>query len=152
MPPTPGAEWAVARFKLDEMYSNDSHTKVLAPNQQYERLTFVLNGDLKPESVIELDWVVAWRGKDAEAPGAPTGFTVAREGETMRFAWRAAADNLQVSHYELLRKDGAEWKAFTLATGCAARLPAAGLGEGPFAIRALDAAGNASEAVEPAAP
>jgi len=144
MPPTAGGEWAVARFRVDDMYSNDTHTRANDPRQRYERFYFILNGELTPQSVIELGWVVAWRGKDAEPPTAPLGLEARRDGGKVVLRWTPSRDNLMVSHYEILRRAGPEWQPLTIATTSRLAADAAACPPGVYAVRAVDVAGNAS--------
>ena len=148
MPPTPGAEWAVARFQLDDMHSNDTHSRVLDPKQRYSAFGFTLNGDLKEDSMIELDWVVLWRGKDDQPPTAPTDVKAERRDGKLAMRWTASTDNVHVFHYELLRKDGEAWTRVTVATSATLDVPDAELPAGPYAVRAVDVAGNLSAAAE----
>ncbi|HUT34277.1 MAG TPA: hypothetical protein VNE39_12400 [Planctomycetota bacterium] len=144
MPPSLGGHWAVARFQVDDMYSNDTHLRVNDPRQQYERFYFTLNGDLRPDSFFELGWVIVWRGKDAEPPSAPARFTIEREGDNVLFRWTPSTDNLMVRYYELLRVEGGGLKPVTLATSNHLELAAAQCPPGDYAIRAIDVADNAS--------
>ena len=146
MPPTPGREWAVAQFKIDNMYSNDNHRRVIDPKQQYKGFYFTLNGDVKPDSFLELAWVIVWRGEDAQKPSPPKELALKREGDKARLSWSASKDNLKVRHYEVLRKekDGEDWKALTIATGLSFEADAAGFPQGKYAVRAVDVAGNVS--------
>ncbi|MFC1583009.1 hypothetical protein ACFL4W_05680 [Planctomycetota bacterium] len=144
MPPTPGAEWAVAHFRLDDMYNNDRHAKILAPDQQYEKLYIKLNGELKADAFLEIDWVVIWKGDDNEAPTAPGAMQVKTEGDRTKVSWAASIDNLRVSHYEILEKAKDEWSVVTAAMSNWAVLPKDSLKAGEYAVRAVDVAGNRS--------
>ena len=144
MPPSSGGHWAVARFAIDDMHSNDTHLRVNDPRQQYERFYFTLNGDLRPESFFELGWVIVWRGKDAEPPSAPARFTVGREGDNVLFRWAPSTDNLMVRYYELLHGDGGAMKPVTISTTNRLALNAARCPPGDYAVRAVDVADNVS--------
>ena len=150
MPPSSGGHWAVARFQIDDMYSNDTHLRANDPRQQYERFYFTLNGALRPDSFFELGWVVVWRGRDDEPPTAPQRLTVERKGGKVAFRWTASADNLVVRNYEIVRREGEALKPLTIATLDHLELPDADCPPGDYAVRAIDVAGNAS-APSPAA-
>lgn len=145
MPPTPGSEWAVAHFQIDAMHSNDSHTRVLNPDQQYQAFAFTLTGDLKDDSFLDLAWVVVWRGKDDQAPSVPQRLSVEILGGQATLAWQPSTDNLRVRNYELVRKDGDEWKPVTAATVPRVTMDSENLPNGTYAVRAYDVAGNISE-------
>lgn len=148
MPPTPGGEWAVAHFQIDNMYSNDNHRRIIKPKQQYKCFYFTLNGELKDDSRIELDWVLVWRGEDGEAPSAPSDVSVKKEGGKAKVAWKPSKDNLAVNHYEVVRKNGDEWERITISTVPSLTLPEEELGKGKCGVRAVDVAGNRSATVE----
>jgi hypothetical protein len=145
MPPTPGEDWAVASFEVDNMYSNDSHTRAPA-TQSYNGFGLGLNGTAGKTPFLELGWVVLWRGKDTVAPSVPGGFLAASEGERVSFRWQAAQDNLMVAYYELLRREGGTWTVLTLSTMTTLALPAADLPAGDYAVRAVDVDDNRSAA------
>ena len=144
MPPSSGGPWAVARFAIDDMHSNDTHLRVNDPRQQYERFYFTLNGDLRPDSFFELGWVLVWRGRDAEPPSAPAQFTIEREGGNVLFRWAASTDNLMVRYYDLLRVESGGLKPMTVATTNRLALNTAQCPPGDYAVRAVDVADNAS--------
>jgi hypothetical protein len=128
------------------MYNNDRHRKILSPDQQYTKLYVKLNGELKPNCFLELDWVVIWRGDDSEAPTAPGAPSVASNKQgTVTLKWKPSTDNLMVQHYEVLAKEGEDFKRVTLATAAWATLPATEFKAGTYAIRAVDVAGNKSK-------
>lgn len=143
MPPTPGEDWAVASFEVDNMYSNDSHTRAPA-TQSYNGFGLGLNGTAGKTPFLELGWVVLWRGKDSVAPSVPGDFLAASEGERVSFRWQAAQDNLMVAYYELLRREGETWTVATLSTMTTLALPAAELPAGDYALRAVDVDDNRS--------
>ena len=144
MPPTPGGEWAVARFNLDGMHSNDTHLRVLDPQQQYTHYYVSLNGDLKPDSFMELSWVIVWRGDDKRAPTPPAGFRIQTRDKKLLAVWTPSTDNLMVCCYELLRKENDAWKRVTTCTRNFLELPEALLPPAEYAVRAEDVAGNLS--------
>lgn len=144
MPPSSGGPWAVARFQIDDMYSNDTHLRVNDPRQQYERFYFTLNGDLRPDSFFELGWVIVWRGKDADPPTAPAQFTIERKGDNVLFRWAPSTDNLMVRYYELLRIESGSPKPITIAMSSHLELAAGQCPRGDYAVRAVDVADNLS--------
>ena len=144
MPPTPGGEWAVARFNLDGMHSNDTHQRVLDPQQQYVRYYFSLNGNLKPESFIELAWVLVWRGEDRQAPTPPADFRIQTRDKQRLAVWAPSSDNLMVRCYELLRREKDKWERVTYCTRNHLEVPEAQLPPAEYAVRAEDVAGNLS--------
>jgi hypothetical protein len=82
---------------------------------------------------------------DAAPPGAPTGLVASLSGSTVHLAWSPAVDNLVVASYDVYR-DGQP-----IATGLQALAfsdPGIGVGTHTYAVRALDAAGNAGAFAE----
>jgi hypothetical protein len=138
MPPTPGAEWAVASFGVDSMFSNDSHSPA-PPSQQYNYFSIRLNrhGEVSKNPFLELGYLVVWRGV-SEPPAAPSAFAAERQGEQVHLQWKPAEDDLMVAYYELLRQEGEEWKPVTVCTMTALDLPADRLAAGTYALRAVD--------------
>lgn len=145
MPPTPGDEWAVAHFQIDAMHSNDNHSRVLNPDQQYLAFAFTLTGDIKDDSFLDLAWVVVWRGKDDQVPSVPQDFSVEILGGQVTLAWKPSTDNLHVRNYEVVSKDGETWKTVTTSTVPRVQLDAASLPKGDYGVRACDIAGNVSD-------
>jgi len=139
MPPTPGREWAVASFDVDDMYTNDGHRRIRPAGQSYEGFRIYLNGKLPAAHWLEIGWVVLWRGRDTRPPTRPSGLATDAKG---RLSWSPSKDDVQVSHYELLGRDGKAWKPVTVAT---ANPLAVNPPPGTYALRAVDVAGNASE-------
>ena len=143
MPPTSTREWAVASFDIDDMYTNDGHRRISPTGQSYEGFRIHLNGKLPAKHWLEIGWVVIWRGRDSKPPTPPGEFKITpRHPKPSRLAWLGATDDIQVSHYEILRKAGDAWKPVTIATTnpLEAKLP-----EGTYALRAVDVAGNLSQ-------
>ncbi|HET6430341.1 MAG TPA: hypothetical protein VFJ30_18145 [Phycisphaerae bacterium] len=149
MPPTPDREWAVAGFAVDDMYSNDTHSKAIAPDQQYKGFRIYLNGPLPPKHFLELGWIVIWRGRDGTPPTAPAKLTAARADGKTTFRWTPATDDTMVRNYELLRRAGEGWDSVTISTMADLTAPSTDFPAGTYAIRAVDVAGNVSE---PSAP
>ncbi len=142
MPPTVGHEWAVAQFKLDDMHSNDTHLRVVDQLQQYERFYFTLNGDVKPDTTLELLWIVVWRGHDTQAPTEPKPQLPQTEDGKTTLRWDPSSDNLAVHHYEVLEQSGNDWKPLSISTGTSLTLE--GKANGVYGVKAVDPAGNAS--------
>ena len=147
MPPTGGAEWAVARFPIEGMFSNDTHSRVLQLNQRYDRFRFILNGGVKAGARLELDWVVVWRGKDDQKPTTPKDMAVKVADGKATCTWSPSTDNVGVFYYRLLYKEkgGEDWKLLTVCTSNYFQTDAAGLPAGEFAVEAVDVADNVSE-------
>ena len=145
MPPTPDHEWAVASFAIDDMYSNDTHNKAVALNQQYKGFRIYLNGRLQPGHFLELGWLVIWRGRDETPPSAPPKLTAARAAGRTTFRWSPATDDTMVRNYQLLRRADGKWQSVTISTMAELTGPSARFPAGAYAIRAVDVAGNVSK-------
>jgi len=124
------------------MHSNDNHLRVIDLKQQYERFYFTLTQP-KKDSVLELAWIVVWRGEDKEPPSAPVQQPMADDGKR-EMKWDASRDNLMVRGYQIFRNSGTtqkpDWKLVTFCTGTSC----ANLEDGEYDIRAVDLAGNVS--------
>lgn len=144
MPRTPGAEWAVAHFSIDHMYSNDSHRLITDPAQQYRQFYITLNGALEKDSFIELDWIVVWRGIDEARPSPPGNIRIESEPERRLVRWERSEDNLHVRFYDIQKKTPDGWQSVTISTGNWFAPEKKKLGAGIYAITAEDLAGNRS--------
>lgn len=82
-------------------------------------------------------------GTDTAAPTAPTGLTATASGTTVSLNWSASTDNVGVTGYQVLR-NGTQ---VGTATGTSYTDTGLGASTGySYAVRAVDAAGNASAA------
>ncbi|HYF48633.1 MAG TPA: hypothetical protein VEJ63_04475, partial [Planctomycetota bacterium] len=87
------------------MHSNDNHLRVIDPKQQYERFYFTLT-EPKKDSVLQLAWVVVWRGEDKEPPSAPAMHLIHVEDGKVTIRWEPSSDNVMVRGYEVLQNGG----------------------------------------------
>ncbi|PCJ60872.1 MAG: hypothetical protein COA79_07375 [Planctomycetota bacterium] len=150
MPPTPTSEWAVLKFEIDNMYSNDHHKRVIDMKQQYKEFRFTLNDKIEPTSFLELGWVIVWRGNDTEKPTTPNSVKFLKWDNKNILIWQSSSDNLLVSHYEVVRKEKEKWVTITTSTMCSIEVAKNAWKPGQYAVIAVDVAGNSSVVSETA--
>ncbi len=84
-------------------------------------------------------------GADTQRPSTPTGLTASVSGDDVTFSWNASTDDVGVTSYQVVEiVNGSVAGIATTSNGTTVVLDDVADGTSRYAVRALDAAGNAS--------